>query len=137
MSESCASFVNKADGSMDSTKLEDALSLSPEAQRKHFENRDKYDVVVVYDSHSQGWPRKDMGVNGTPPLARLWEIIYQDEFGKRLQRTPVLMTGGYDAWVEFIKMRGAMHAQAWAAAQANGHGQGRKVIPNGHGPVPP
>ena len=130
-------LLDLADRRMTSTKLEDALSLSPEAQRKHFERRDKYDVVVVYDSHSKGWPRKDNAAETVPPLVRLWEIVYEQEFSKRLQRTPVLLAGGYDAWVDFIKMRGAMHAKAWHAAQANGHGQGKKVIPNGHGPVPP
>lgn len=132
---------------MVSTKLEDALSLSTEKQRKAFENRHKYDLVVVYDSHSLNWPRKDSDNGGrTPPLARLWEVIYEHEFNKRLERTPVLLTGGYAGWVEFIKARGAKHAQEWARMQAQAqlqsgrpevNGHGRKGIPNGHPPPPP
>ena len=122
---------------MISSKLEDALSLSPESQRKPFETRHKDDIVVVYDSHSFNWPRKNPGsVAQTAPLVRLWEVIYEHEFSKRLQRTPVLLAGGYDAWIKFIKTRAAKHAQAYAAANGLDM-KGKRGIPNGHGPVPP
>ncbi|WWD20590.1 hypothetical protein CI109_105066 [Kwoniella shandongensis] len=108
---------------MTSTKLEDSLSLSPEAQRRAFETRHKFDLVIVYDSHSANWPRK-----GSPPtpVSRLWDMIYEHEFAKKLERNPVMLTGGYEAWREFIKMRAAKHAKAHAQAQAQGH-------PSGHG----
>lgn len=141
----CVSTRGCADCRMNSSRLEDAMSLSPDAQRRAFEARDKADIVVVYDSHSQNWPRKDSSLDGKPPpLARMWEVIYENEFNKRLQRTPVLLRGGYDAWVEFIKRRGRenarLHAEQQARlAQANGHAHahGRNGIPNGHGPPPP
>ena len=104
---------------MTSARLEDALSLSTETQSKLFENRNKADIVVVYDSHSLSWPRKSDIVGQLPPLARLWEIIYELEFTKRLERTPVLLQGGYTGWVEFVKARMAANAQAYA--QANGY----------------
>jgi ubiquitin carboxyl-terminal hydrolase 8 len=117
---------------MTSAKLEDALSLLPEKQRKAFENRHRSDLVVVYDSHSVNWPRKDTG--NPAPLARLWELIYEHEFAKKLERTPALLTKVYAGWVEFIKMRAAKHAQAYALA--NGYNP-RKPMTNGHGPPPP
>ena len=121
--------------SMTSTKLEDALSLLPDAQRKAFEKRNKYDVVVVYDSDSLKWPRKESG-SAIAPLARLWEIIYEQEFSKKLERTPVLLTGGYAAWVQFIKGRAAKHAADYArmmASQANGHPpRSPGKMPNGY-----
>ncbi len=103
---------------MTSAKLEDSLSLSPEVQRRAFENRHMHDLVVVYDSHSVNFPRK-----GSPPtpLSRLWDLIYEVEFTKRLQRTPVMLTGGYDAWLQFIKMR--------VAKNQNGHGGSRPYNP--------
>lgn len=109
---------------MTSAKLEDSLSLSPDVPRRAFENRHKPDLVVVYDSHSLSFPRK-----GSPPtpISRLWDLIYELEFPKRLQRTPVMLTGGYDAWLQFIKMRVARHA--------NGHSNGRPYnpkAPNGY-----
>ncbi|KAK8850408.1 hypothetical protein IAR55_004326 [Kwoniella newhampshirensis] len=118
---------------MTSTKLEDSLSLSPEAQRRAFENRHKFDVVVVYDSHSASWPRK-----GSPPtpVSRLWDMIYEHEFTKKLARNPVMLTGGYEAWREFIKMRAARHAKAHAQAQGHGHSQSLSQV-NGSRPYNP
>ncbi|RSH85154.1 ubiquitin-specific protease doa4 [Saitozyma podzolica] len=104
---------------MTSSKLEDALSLSPEAQRRAFEKRHKADLVVVYDSHSVAWPRK--GSQPTP-LSRLWDIIYEHEFAKRLERTPVMLTGGYDAWLKFMTYRQTRHGPGAAANAANGNG---------------
>ena len=103
---------------MTSAKLEDSLSLSTEIQRRAFEDRHKADLVVVYDSHSVSFPRKG---SQTTPLSRLRDIIYEHEFSKPLVRNPAMLTGGYDAWFEFIKKRVARHA--------NGNGAGRPYNP--------
>ena len=102
---------------MTSAKLEDSLSLSPESQRKAFDLRAKADLVVFYDSHSVNWPRK--GSQPTP-LSRLWDIIYEHEFTKKLERTPVMLTGGYDAWTKFVEMRHARHGQGANGSVAAG-----------------
>lgn len=107
-----------------STKLEDSLSLSPESQRKAFEDRHKFDLVVVYDSRSDSWPRKGAAPS---PLSRLWDAIYEHEFSKKLERTPVLLEGGYAAWREFIKMRVAKNVAANASANGHGHGNGPRT----------
>lgn len=103
---------------MTSAKLEDSLSLLPDRQRKAFEDRHKADLVVVYDSHSVSFPRR--GSQPTP-LSRLWDFIYEHEFNKRLERTPVMLAGGYAAWLEFIKKR--------VARNANANGSGRPYNP--------
>lgn len=122
-------------GSITSSKLEDSLSLSPEPQRKAFEDRNKFDLVVVYDSRSGSWPRKG---SDPSPLSRLWDAIYEHEFNKKLERTPVLLEGGYAAWRDFIKMRVAKNVAANASA-ANGHIQpprsSSKQV-NGYGSTP-
>jgi ubiquitin carboxyl-terminal hydrolase 8 len=107
-------------GSLTSSGLEDSLSLSPEHQRKAFFKRDQADVVVLYDSHSMGFPRLD---SPPTPISRLWDIIYEHEFHKKLVRTPVLLTGGYDAWVQFIRSRQKIHEAANAAAAAKAAGR--------------
>ena len=96
----------QADNSITSAKLEDSLSLSPEPQRRAFADRHKFDLVVVYDGKSSTWPPK--GSQPTP-LTRLWDIIYEHEFAKRLERNPVLLEGGFAAWRDFIRMRVAKH----------------------------
>nr|XP_018259897.1 uncharacterized protein I303_07969 [Kwoniella dejecticola CBS 10117]OBR82055.1 hypothetical protein I303_07969 [Kwoniella dejecticola CBS 10117] len=120
---------------INSQKLEDSLSLSPPAQQKAFSSRNTYDLLVVYDSNSSNWPTKDQKAT---PASRLWESIYQYEFtAKKLERTPVLLVGGYEAWREFIKMRASRHQQAYAAqtahGQGHGHGHSQSVQVNGQG----
>jgi hypothetical protein len=97
---------DEADDSITSAKLEDSLSLSPEPQRRAFADRHKFDLVVVYDGKSSAWPSKG---SQPSPLSRLWDIIYEHEFAKRLERNPVLLEGGFAAWRDFIRMRVAKH----------------------------
>ncbi|WRT70548.1 uncharacterized protein IL334_007546 [Kwoniella shivajii] len=115
---------------MTAQKLEDSLSLSPTAHQKAFQNRNKFDLVVVYDSKSTNWPNKE---KGSTPTSKLWDMIYEYEFQKKLDRTPVLLLGGYEAWREFIKMRAAKHAAAHANSQGHGHGHSHSVQVNGQG----
>ncbi|KIR42515.1 ubiquitin carboxyl-terminal hydrolase 8 [Cryptococcus deuterogattii 99/473] len=88
---------------MTANKLEDALSLSPAVQRQAFQNRHKYDLIIVYDARSPVWPKEG-------PLSRLWDMFFMGLDEKRLQRNPVILVGGYEKWREFIKMRAARHA---------------------------
>ncbi|OXG41036.1 ubiquitin carboxyl-terminal hydrolase 8 [Cryptococcus neoformans Bt15] len=90
---------------MTASKLEDALSLSPAVQREAFQNRHKYDLIIVYDTRSPVWPKDG-------PLSRLWDMFFMGHDEKRLQRNPVILVGGYEKWREFIKMRAARRAHA-------------------------
>lgn len=124
-----------------SEQLEDALSLSTDAQRLAFENRHRYDLVVVYDTKSTSFPTK--GAPATP-VSRLWSIIAENEFIKPLPRFPTLLIGGYDGWVKFIKARGEMHAREFARQRAQQAERDRAAAPppiasprtNGHAVVP-
>ncbi|WVF68021.1 hypothetical protein IAT40_002783 [Kwoniella sp. CBS 6097] len=117
---------------MTSTRLEDSLSLAPESHQVAFQRRDKYDVVVVYDANSKTWPKKDENPKAAA-TARLWDIIYEHEFSKKLQRNPVMIVGGYEAWREFIKMRAMTHMNNAAGAQGHGHGHSQSLAMNGQG----
>jgi ubiquitin carboxyl-terminal hydrolase 8 len=57
-----------------------------------FCNRDKFDLVAIYDNASE--------TPGPPdaPLARLIHAIYETAFRKILKRVPVLLIGGIEAW---------------------------------------
>lgn len=59
-----------------------------------FTNRDKFDLVVVYDSDSS-----TLGsLASNSPLSVLVKAIYETEFRKILKQVPVLMLGGYEAY---------------------------------------
>ncbi|KAI0259432.1 hypothetical protein BC834DRAFT_833549 [Gloeopeniophorella convolvens] len=72
--------------------IEDSLAVAPRDEWVLFCNRDKFDLVALYDSASE--------TPGPPeaPLARLMRAIYETEFRKILKRVPVLFIGGLEAW---------------------------------------
>lgn len=103
---------------MNSTRLENSLSLLPEVQQRMFLDRAEFDLVVVYDTSSAQWPRSSAG-GTSPPLARLWDIIFEHEFGRKLQRNPVLLTGGHEAWVKYQAYR----QSRYQGVKANGNAE--------------
>jgi ubiquitin carboxyl-terminal hydrolase 8 len=116
-----------------STQLENALSISPEAQQMAFASRNQYDLVVIVDSRSKMFPGKG---EGQTAAGNLRAVIYEHEFAKTLPRSPALLLGGYEGWIDFIKARGRINMQRFQ--QEHGH-QPSPVVngppngpPNGH-----
>ncbi|KAH9958814.1 hypothetical protein BC827DRAFT_540115 [Russula dissimulans] len=72
--------------------IEDTLSVAPRDEWVLFCNRDKFDLIAIYDDDSE--------TPGPPdaPLARLIRAIYETAFRKILKRVPVLLIGGLEAW---------------------------------------
>jgi ubiquitin carboxyl-terminal hydrolase 8 len=57
-----------------------------------FRNRDKFDIIAIYDEASK--------TPGSPdePISSLIRAIYETAFRKALKRVPVLLIGGLEAW---------------------------------------
>ncbi|KAI8091320.1 uncharacterized protein B0P05DRAFT_568711 [Gilbertella persicaria] len=81
-----------------SSKIESSLVLNPEAEQKIFAGRHHFDLIVYYDQHSQSIQ--------TPILSHLRQAIYEMEFNKVLQRAPIMLAGGFDAWKSVIGDKG-------------------------------
>ncbi|KAG5725039.1 Ubiquitin carboxyl-terminal hydrolase 4 [Termitomyces sp. T112] len=74
-------------------ELEQAMSNAPSEERSVFSNRDKFEIVVLYDNHS-----KDLGASNTP-LSILNRLIATPRSSQKLlKRQPMLLVGGYNAW---------------------------------------
>lgn len=72
--------------------LEDSLSIAPRHEWSLFCNREKFDLVVLYDDASESFG------TDTSPLSQVTKVIYEKEFRKNLKRMPVLLVGGINAW---------------------------------------
>lgn len=72
--------------------IEDSLSVAPRDEWVLFCNRDKFDLIAIYDDASETPGPADA------PLARLIRAIYETAFRKILKRVPVLLIGGLEAW---------------------------------------
>lgn len=100
-----------------SADIESSLSVSPKRELEMFEARHTYDVVIVYDRSSQSAP--NFAPPSTAPEAQriLWNLtnaIYEHEFTKSLQRQPVLLKGGWQAWEREIGSKGIIGSDAKA-----------------------
>ncbi|KAJ4500989.1 hypothetical protein C8R41DRAFT_913518 [Lentinula lateritia] len=105
-----------------SHSIEDSLSLAPTSEASAFNNRHKFDLVVLYDRRSTSFsstpPSKPSSslvstpsafpVPGShvtseasnPDMSTLLRAIWEREFRKTLRRMPMMLVGGYEAWVK-------------------------------------
>ncbi|KAG6816055.1 hypothetical protein H0H87_008971, partial [Tephrocybe sp. NHM501043] len=76
------------------SELEKAMKNTPSEERSVFANRDKFEIVVLYDENS-----KNLGASNTPLsiLNRLIATARADK-NKILKRQPMLLVGGLNAW---------------------------------------
>ena len=81
--------------------LEEAMILSPTREQELFYARDKNDIVVYYDQSTS-----DTGFINNPNspkqllLKTLYDAIDRFSYSKQLQRAPLLLEGGIDAWID-------------------------------------
>jgi len=64
----------------------------PVSEATVFKNRDKFDIVVIYDDSSE--------THGDGPLSKLVTIVYEQAFSTILRNPPMLLLGGLKAWRE-------------------------------------
>ena len=68
------------------------MVVAPRTETSLFENRDKFDLVAVYDQSSATFGDE------SSPLSILVSIISERAFKKILKRMPMMLVGGLDAW---------------------------------------
>ncbi|KAG0254701.1 ubiquitin-specific protease doa4 [Mortierella polycephala] len=73
------------------------LFNNPSSERKVFMERATFDLVIYYDQNSTEVP-------SSGPLCNLFRALHDLEFERPLFRRPVLLIGGFDAWLECAGM---------------------------------
>lgn len=88
---------------MSAEQLADRLVISPEEEQELFHNRDKFDLVVYYDTNTQSesYLAHPYG-EAQSQLKYLHEALYDFNQDKPLQRPPILLVGGIEAWVDLL-----------------------------------
>ncbi|KAF9233475.1 hypothetical protein BU15DRAFT_53836 [Melanogaster broomeanus] len=80
-----------ARSSVTAASLEDSLVIAPREEWVLFQNRDKFDVVVLYDASSEIY-------DGIGPLSTFVRAVSEQAYRKFLRHTPMLLIGGLEAW---------------------------------------
>ncbi|KAG0288002.1 ubiquitin-specific protease doa4 [Dissophora globulifera] len=73
------------------------LFNNPASERDLFANRWAVDLVIYYDQNTAELPTSG-------PLCNLFRALHDLEFERPLNRRPVLLLGGFDAWLECAGM---------------------------------
>ncbi|KAG8221069.1 hypothetical protein J3R82DRAFT_2584 [Butyriboletus roseoflavus] len=79
--------------SVTAASLEDSLVLAPREECVLFQNRDKFDLVVLYDASSETY-------DVTGPLSAFVRAVFDSAYRRFLRHTPMLLVGGLQAWKE-------------------------------------
>lgn len=90
---------------VNSIMLDDAMVFAHPHEASLFGNRDKFDLVVVYDGSSESFGAANM------PLSVLIRVISEQAFRKALTRMPMMLVGGLEACKREIgntKLRGEL-----------------------------
>ncbi|CAG8570717.1 9492_t:CDS:2, partial [Racocetra fulgida] len=79
--------------------LESKLVVGPELEfeKKLFTDRHSFDLIVYHDQDSSFIP-----IGKTSAMRNLIQAICENEFKKHLKRPPVLLNGGFNAWVRLV-----------------------------------
>lgn len=72
--------------------IENALVIAPRGEQVLFTNRDKFDLVGIYDDSSITFG------DANSPLSILTRTIYEVTLRKFLKHPPMLLVGGLQAW---------------------------------------
>jgi ubiquitin carboxyl-terminal hydrolase 8 len=95
-------------------KLEERMVMNPDSEQQIFGGRNQFDLVVYYDQNSTVPARHS-------ELSYLREAIFENEFRMSLQRCPIMLEGGFDAWRNVVGERGIyQHAERQDSVGSNG-----------------
>ncbi|KAI6164667.1 hypothetical protein EDD17DRAFT_1561941 [Pisolithus thermaeus] len=71
--------------------IENSLAVAPPEELVLFQNRDKFELVVLYDASSEAY---DAG----GPLSTFVRLVFENALRKVLRSPPMLLIGGLQAW---------------------------------------
>ncbi|KAI0042737.1 cysteine proteinase [Auriscalpium vulgare] len=85
--------------------IEDSLTVAPRHEWVLFCNRDKFDLIAIYDNSSETFGSLES------PLSSLVRAIYETAFRKILKKFPILIVGGLEAWKRELGDSQVVHGQ--------------------------
>lgn len=83
--------------------LQESLILSPDKEQKLFQQRDQFDLIVIYDQDTTTLNSYTRFANkkAQDPLRNLVAAIYDLAYEKTLKAPPKLLVGGIARWKEY------------------------------------
>ncbi|ORY10966.1 hypothetical protein BCR34DRAFT_566002 [Clohesyomyces aquaticus] len=85
-------------------QLLDRLVVGPDEESTMFSKRNEYELVIYYDESTKtnAFLHKHVRSERETSLKRLYDALYEYNAEKPLQRPPIFLMGGVDAWTELV-----------------------------------
>ncbi|KAH9479240.1 Ubiquitin carboxyl-terminal hydrolase 4 [Psilocybe cubensis] len=113
---------------VDAEALEQSMVIGPKQELSLFANRDKFDLVAVYDASSTSFASSSSSHDS--PLGILVRVIFERAFRKVLKRMPMMLVGGLEAWKREIGEVGLIRGSGSTPPGAGGVGMDiQKPVP--------
>ncbi|KAF2083699.1 ubiquitin carboxyl-terminal hydrolase 2 [Saccharata proteae CBS 121410] len=115
---------------MSANELQEALVLSPDEEQDIFERRSDFDLVVYYDQStaSASYLKKAQRTQSEAMLKYLYDALYEFNDDKPLQRPPILLMGGLDAWEDLVGTSALASSRTAAIVSNNQNGRPSRPI---------
>ncbi|KAI0169327.1 cysteine proteinase [Hypoxylon sp. FL1284] len=81
-------------------EIVDSMILAPATEKLAIEQRDKVDLVVIYNDSSSSIPTRVTGSASEMVLYNIRQALSYYSYGRPLKDRPKLLSGGLDAWVD-------------------------------------
>ncbi|KAK7185756.1 hypothetical protein DPSP01_004339 [Paraphaeosphaeria sporulosa] len=116
----CVEPASLQDG-FSAEQLQERLVISPDEELALFERRHEFDLVVYYDESTKtnSFLNKYNPNERERPLKQMYETLHEFNHDKPLQRPPIFLMGGIDAWAELVGTQ-ALKMTSTAALVASG-----------------
>ncbi|KAH7119610.1 hypothetical protein B0J11DRAFT_551769 [Dendryphion nanum] len=127
-SSMCIEPMALRDG-LSAEQLQDSLVISPDDEQQMFERRNEYDLVVYYDesTRTNAFLEKHNLNSKEIALKRLYETLHEFNTEKPLQRPPIFLMGGIDAYADLLGPA-ALKMTTTASAVSNGRSRASQLI---------
>ncbi|KAI1504682.1 hypothetical protein F5X99DRAFT_370676 [Biscogniauxia marginata] len=86
--------------SISADDIADSMVLAPPKEKLSIEQRDRVDLVVIYDQDSTSLPAKITGNTQEMILYNIRQALSHYSYSRPLKNPPKLLVGGLDAWVD-------------------------------------
>jgi ubiquitin carboxyl-terminal hydrolase 8 len=84
-------------------QLAQSMVIAPDLEQSLYDQRNEFDLVVFYDQSSDSLKSSNSGDSETQStLNNFVAAVFEYGYDKRTKRCPKLLSGGVDAWVDFL-----------------------------------
>jgi len=116
---------------MSAGDIQNALILSPDIEQALFDRRNRFQMIVYYDQSTKttaflSWTEVS---ESQMPLKIFYDAVVDFNYERPLQRPPLLLEGGIDAWEDLLGRQALKTSDTSATKAAKATRPNRKPVP--------